>query len=652
MIPQWITKGVQFAVRVTVMFGYICLARNQFGTTSVVGPAFVNREVTLKVTPFYRWGCDVEWKYRMKGVTQFQTLNGPGVEIYSEDGSFFLKLETFIEYNGSYFYAGCSTNATIRSSLISLNVKEIVGLCGALVILSPVVRGADVKLGYFPSDYSLRHQLSTRRTWKRNVDEIWFREDSYEEKIISEYLYILTIFNFKKRHEGMYMLYCKSGATTDFVHLLIPEPPSYPIIGPKSADYNTTGCIYVYGDSDLYCQTENGTEPVQVALLLGRDSFSLAESEQNKGVYIFSNVHQQMAGLARRNVTCQVSNAAIETPYEVHGILCNVEKGSPAVLTVPEFLDGESSTTICEVRNALPAPVIEIRVSNVLLSDVQQTDLFNGSSHTYTSTAKVTTTNKLWNGEEMCCTRKTIHDFGIADHSICKNISIKCGPTLYLNATSPVDLHPNITVIVKCFVDDCNAIGKWKLRWEGENNTEIKTCRQTEECLLTLNYTGDGEKTYVCRAWNSEEFLRNLLTVIDTMPEEATTNPALVVSQRWHTSALFAVSGTVIGVLATTFTVLLCRRCKPHVYEMLIRLRRPTARERSTHVYDVVQSNIETNALYNLTRVSASATGNKHEPSLLDMEGNIGNPYDYVDTPLAQSDRRTNAPDANYIHAI
>ncbi|XP_052806457.1 uncharacterized protein LOC128235695 [Mya arenaria] len=271
-----------------------------------------------------------------------------------------------------------------------------------------------------------------------------------------------------------------------------------------------------------------------------------------------------MAGLSRRNVTCQVSNAAIEKPFEVHGIVCNVEKGTPPVITVPVFLDGESSTPICEVRNAIPAPAIDIYIGNVLLSDVQQTDIFNGSSHTYTSTAKVTKTNKLWNGKEMCCTRKSFDDMGIADHSICKNISIKCGPTLYLNTTSPVDLYPNITVIVKCLVDDCNTTGKWTLRWEEENNTEIKTCTNTEECLLTLNYTGESEKTYICLAWKSVELLSISLTVLNTLPEEATTNPALVVSPKWHIPVLYAVSGTVIGVLATLFTVLLCRRCKPH----------------------------------------------------------------------------------------
>ncbi|XP_052806459.1 uncharacterized protein LOC128235697 [Mya arenaria] len=243
-------------------------------------------------------------------------MDGPKAIRYSENGSFFLEWKASIEYNRSDFYAGCSKNPAIRSRLLSLNVKEILGKCGALVILSPIVRGADVKLGYFPSD----HSIQQTRTWKANIQDIELRENSYEEEIVSEYLYILTIFNFEDRDEGTYILCCNSDGHTDSVQLHISEPPSYPVLGPKSVDFKTTDCIYVYGDSDIYCQTENGTEPVQVALLLGQDSYVLAESKLDNGLYLFSNIYQQMAGLSRSDVTCQVSNAAIEKPFEVHGI--------------------------------------------------------------------------------------------------------------------------------------------------------------------------------------------------------------------------------------------------------------------------------------------------------------------------------------------
>ncbi|XP_052804732.1 uncharacterized protein LOC128234515 [Mya arenaria] len=561
----------------------------------------------------------------MENGTLLQTINGSNVITYSEDGSFFLKWWASIEYNRSDFYAGCSTNTTIRTPLISLNLKDIVGNCGALFLLSPVVRGTDVKLGYFPSDYFIRLQTKTRRTWKKNIHDIQLQEGSCEEEMVSEYLYILTLFNFEERDEGTYTLSCSQGGNTESMQLHIQEPPSYPVIGPKSADFNTTGCIYVDQGSDLYCKTENGTEPVQVELLFGHDLFIFAESKWNKGVYRFQNISQQMDGLSRRNVTCLVSNAATVTPYEVHGILCNVENGSQPILTVPEFLFGESSSPICEVRNAVPAPAIELRIGEILLANVQQIDIFNGSSHTFTSTATTTKTNKLWNGKDMCCTRKSKYDFGIKNVAVCKTINMKfpptgismsvnkthdynnnisacflhvscqtnesnppctiewssdnnnlryiqrnnwsngdsegyrsfsnvlykmtknmaggtitCStrcdhfsshfnineslsfkgdPTLHLNTKSPINLYPNTTVTVKCFVDDCNVKGQWTFRWETENKTEIKTCKKTEECLLTLNYTGDEVMTYICSAWKLEELLRNSLTVLNSLTE-------------------------------------------------------------------------------------------------------------------------------------
>ncbi|XP_052820532.1 uncharacterized protein LOC128246388 [Mya arenaria] len=395
------------------VFGCICASGYQYGTISVVGPAFVNREVTLKATPLFPWGCDIEWKYKMEGGTTFQTMHGQNIKRYSEDGSFFLKWTASIEYNRSTFYAGCSANTTIRTRMVSLDMAE---------------------------------------------------------------------------------------------------------------------------------------------------------------------------------------------------------KDNWPMLTVPEVLDGESSSTMCEVRDAILAPLIEIRVGKVLLSDVQQTDSFNESSHTFTSIATATKTNRDWNGKEMCCDRKSKDDFGLKDVSVCKNIStrypptdlsmsvntiheynnnvsvcffniscktdesnppckikwssdidsliyvhrndwtngesgsyrsistvrynvtedmaegtITCStrcdhfqfrlnknykisfsdvPTLYLNTTSPVVLHPNITVTVKCFVDDLNNSGQWNLWWEDENSTEIEACIKAEECLLTLNYTGGGDKTYICNTWKPKELLR------------------------------------------------------------------------------------------------------------------------------------------------
>ncbi|WAR15675.1 hypothetical protein MAR_005780, partial [Mya arenaria] len=68
-------------------------------------------------------------------------------------------------------------------------------------------------------------------------------------------------------------------------------------------------------------------------------------------------------------------------------------------------------------------------------------------------------------------------------------------------------------VTVKCFVDDLNNSGQWDLWWEDENSTEIKACIKAEECLLTLSYTVDGDKRYICNTRKPRELLRNSLTV-------------------------------------------------------------------------------------------------------------------------------------------
>ncbi|XP_052806918.1 uncharacterized protein LOC128236102 isoform X2 [Mya arenaria] len=581
MPRQWMLICAQLAVLESALLGNVCVARNPYGTLSVVGPAFVNREVILKATPYFPWGCDVEWRYIMNGTTIFQTINGTD-KTYSEDGSFFLKWNASIEYNRTEIYAVCLTNATIGTPLITLNMKAIDGHCGALMILSPVARGTEVKVGYFPSDQSIRGQTFTKRTWKKDMHEFQLQKGSYEEKLFSEYLYILTILNFTQNDEGTYSLYCNSSGNTGSVQLHISERPSYPVLGPKFSDFNTTECIYVYVGSDLYCKTENGTEPVQVSLLIGNDSFVLAESEQNKGFYLFSNVQQKMAGLSRLNVTCQVSNAALETPYEVHGVLCNVEKGSLPVLTVPEQLHGERSSSICEVRNALPAPAIEIRVDKVLQANVQQIDLFDGSSHTFTSTATMTKTNTTWNGQQMCCTLK--RKFGLENVSECKNISMKCDPTLNLNKTSPVDLPPNKTLVVKCTVNDCNAEGLWTLKWEDKHNSIIKTCNKTEECLLTLNYTGDGKKTYTCRAWKSLFTLNISLTVSSSMSDVS--QPHEKDNQTFSSTSRFPLNNILIG------TGVLCGLCILFIIGRCVYLKRRKVNEINT--IEIVENHRDT----------------------------------------------------------
>ncbi|XP_052820829.1 uncharacterized protein LOC128246599 [Mya arenaria] len=200
-----------------------------------------------------------------------------------------------------------------------------------------------------------------------------------------------------------------------------------------------------------------------------------------------------MDGLSRLNVTCQVSNAALETPYEVHGILCNVEKGSTPVLTVPEFLDGENSTAICEVRDAIPAPLIEIRLGNQLLSDAQQTDSFNGSSNTFTSTANVTKINKNWNGQKMCCDRKSKDDFGLKDDSVCKNISIKYPPSHVSMTVNKIHKYSNNVSV--CFL-----------------NISCETNESNPPCLIEWSSDIDNLRYVDKNDWTNGENVAELCT--------------------------------------------------------------------------------------------------------------------------------------------
>ncbi|XP_052813046.1 uncharacterized protein LOC128245066 isoform X2 [Mya arenaria] len=753
-----------FASFMSAPFGHVYDARNLYGTISVVGPAFVNREVILKATPYHPWRCDVAWRYLMDGYTKFQTMNGTDAKKYSENGSFFLKLNASIEYNRADFYADCLTNTTISTPMITLNMKDINGLCGALVILSPVVRGAEVKLGYFPSDQSLKRQTFTQRTWKKDTQKLQLREGSHEEELFSEYLYILKILNFREEDKGTYTLNCNSGGNTDSVQLHISERPSYPVLGPKYPDFNTTECIYVYAGSDFYCKTEKGTEPVQVELLIERDSFYLEKSKGNTSLYRFQNIHQQMDGQSRRNVTCQVLNAAIETPYEVHGILCNVEKGSRPVLTVPEEFHGERSTLVCEVRNAFPAPAIEIRVDKVLQVDVQQIDLFNGSIHTFTSTVTMEKMNKAWNGKRICCTVKPKYEFGLENVSACKNIDMKYPPSdLLMSVNNKPDYNGNgFDCLLNLFCETNESNPPCAIEWSSDNdnlryiyssnwtneehgsyrsvsNVLYKVTEDMTEGTITCSTRCDHFPSHLYKdytlsfsdfpldlfmesaiekdsnskilnltchtggtcipcaiTWSSNSvFLHPLSTSqwtknsgsgytsvsnalyyitkdvdgkeiqcsakcwndsSDSKHERYTISFQAFQAEHWRTLVLYALSGTLLLTLATTLIVLLVRRCKPHAYERFLRRRRPAESDPSRHVYDAVQSTVETTTLHDLRRLSATAPENTSPLSVMEEQQVRPNrnecPYDYVDTSPDHQNHGKNTPAASYIHAI
>ncbi|WAR15271.1 hypothetical protein MAR_005376, partial [Mya arenaria] len=102
-----------------------------------------------------------------------------------------------------------------------------------------------------------------------------------------------------------------------------------------------------------------------------------------------------------------------------------------------------------------------------------------------------------------------------------------------------------ITVTVKCFVDDLNNSEQWNLWWEYENKTVIRNCNETDECTLTLNYTGDGDKRYICNTWKSKELLRNSLTVSSSRTDGS--QPNVNVNQTFPSTFRVPVNDVLIG---------------------------------------------------------------------------------------------------------
>ncbi|XP_052806479.1 uncharacterized protein LOC128235716 [Mya arenaria] len=245
------------------------------------------------------------------------------------------------------------------------------------------------------------------------MDEKQLRGSSYVEEKVSEYLYILTIFKFNESNEGTYVLNCKLAGNTNDVLLHISDRPSYPVLGPKSHDFNTTECIYVYGGSDVHCRTENGTEPVQVLLLIGHDLFVLSESEGEKGSYRLDNVYQKMAGLTRQNVTCQVSNSALETPYEVHGTLCNIDPPSDLSISVNTMHHYSNNVSVCFLNMScktdatIPPCIIEWSSDNDNVRYVRSINWTNGESGSfrYVSNVFFNVTKDVTGGTITCSTR-------------------------------------------------------------------------------------------------------------------------------------------------------------------------------------------------------------------------------------------------------
>ncbi|XP_052806662.1 uncharacterized protein LOC128235914 [Mya arenaria] len=143
-------------------------------------------------------------------------------------------------------------------------------------------------------------------------------------------------------------------------------------------------------------------------------------------------------------------------------------------------------------------------------------------------------------------------------------VSSQANPPSNLKMISSVRLPPITKVVVKCTVDDCNAKGQWKLRWEDGNRTETKMCNTAETCLLTQKYSGDREMTDICK---SQDFLNISLTVTCSKTTDGSQSKESGI-QTFSLTFPFSVNNVLIG------TGVICGLCILFVIERCVYLKR------------------------------------------------------------------------------
>ncbi|XP_052818543.1 uncharacterized protein LOC128244590 isoform X2 [Mya arenaria] len=449
---------------------------------------------------------------------------------------------------------------------------DIVGRCGALVILGPVVRGTDVELGYFPSDLSIKRRIDNgRRAWKKNDHPIHLGGDSYKERTVSEYLYILTIFNLDETDEGTYMLSCNAYSNTDSVQLHIEDMPSVLSMSVKKIhEYNNNVCVWFL---NISCETNISNPPCTIEW--SSDNDNLRYKQSNNWTYGKSHSY-----------------------HSVSNVLYNVNT----------YMTGGTITcsTICDHFPFNLNTDYTVSSSDFSPEQFMKAEIVKESNH-----------NVL--------------------NLTCKTVDT-CMPCTIAWSSNSVFLSSISTA-----------------QWTNASNLGYTT---VSNALYLITKGLDGKRihcsTYCGNASSHSEQETYIISLEDF--QESTTNLASVVIQQWHLSILYSVAGSILVVLVTMCAVLLFRRCKPQVYETVLLRRRSAGEEGPRHMYDGVQHNVETNALYNLTEVSTRAIDSEHTPPpRLNMdERNVRlnrtvRQYDYVDNPVDHRDRHKRAPTANQV---
>ncbi|WAR11346.1 hypothetical protein MAR_025526 [Mya arenaria] len=206
------------------------------------------------------------------------------------------------------------------SVYVILCCLEIKNECGNLMLLSPEIKyGTDVEIAYYPSYDTLNPGniwFHERTLLKGVAQPVHLRNNTFEERKMSVYLYIFTIHNYTESKAGRYALRCGKYRvfTTNWLNIHVTDKQ---LIGPVRND-----CIYGNADTTIYCNTSRTTEGTRVTLSIGNKGVVILANETERGVYtvvLDSNTWRDHDGDV---VTCNVSNENYEHDLKSSAKLC------------------------------------------------------------------------------------------------------------------------------------------------------------------------------------------------------------------------------------------------------------------------------------------------------------------------------------------
>ncbi|XP_052805795.1 uncharacterized protein LOC128235101 [Mya arenaria] len=420
------------AVIFTLFVNYVTAneEKNRYGTISIIQPAFVHRNLTIKMTPSIVKKTTAKWKYFKDKNIGYISEASDSVQTFL-NGSYYLTiLNVSKSFNESYFVVEDTVTENLISSFIQLKLEELTGQCGKVVIKNQIARlGTDVVISYYPSDVAIHTGTSLGRTWLYFLKNISLPSVSFSERKVSAFLFELTIFNVSLSQEGRYGLKCNcwgDSCVTNSEHLTVVEPPGKPELGPTTDDFSATNCIYVDADTHPYCKVMSGTPPFNVTLTIGAEIYTLVASiHDNRSFEIKNDTFHFTKHNYVRNITCHVSNLLAQAAEWNTAKLCNIEKGSGPLLIVPEYTLNHTPKIQCEVKFALPAPEVEIRIDNSTVPG-QETITFDNTTQSFTSKVSLQRAEADWEGSNMCCYQRS--KFYNNLEPVCKTLILKFKP--------------------------------------------------------------------------------------------------------------------------------------------------------------------------------------------------------------------------------